>query len=283
MAVERRARCRRRRCSRELNELGGRHGVGRVDLVENRYVGMKSRGVYETPGGTILHAAHRAVESITLDREVMHLRDALIPRYAEMVYYGYWFAPERDDAAGRDRRVAARASPARRASSSTRATCTVAGRKCARSLYDPSIATFEDGRRSTARPTPRASSALNACGCASGRWSKRARRDEQPRRRACRRGQPQARGQRTLRRRRRRRSSRRSPPRFRSTAASYPYDIAGSIAHARMLGAAAHHPARATRRASSRGLARDPPRDRRAARSARSRTTRTSTWRSSGA
>ena len=78
-----------------LNEIGGEHGVGRVDLVENRYVGMKSRGVYETPGGTILRAAHRAVESITLDREVMHLRDSLSPRYAEMVYNGYWFAPER--------------------------------------------------------------------------------------------------------------------------------------------------------------------------------------------
>src|SRR5262249_48900516 len=80
----------------KLNELGGKHGIGRIDLVENRYVGMKSRGVYETPGGTILHAAHRAVESITLDREVVHLRDSLIPRYAEMVYYGYWFTPERE-------------------------------------------------------------------------------------------------------------------------------------------------------------------------------------------
>jgi len=78
-----------------LNELGGRHGIGRVDLLENRYVGMKSRGVYETPGGTILEEAHRAVESITLDREVMHLRDSLVPRYAEMIYNGYWFAPER--------------------------------------------------------------------------------------------------------------------------------------------------------------------------------------------
>lgn len=78
----------------KLNELGGRHGVGRVDLVENRYVGMKSRGVYETPGGTILRAAHMAMESITLDREVAHLRDSLIPRYAELVYYGFWFSPE---------------------------------------------------------------------------------------------------------------------------------------------------------------------------------------------
>src|SRR5947209_2160615 len=78
-----------------LNRLGGEHGVGRVDLVENRFVGMKSRGVYETPGGTILHVAHRALESLTLDREVLHLRDSLVTRYAEMVYYGFWFAPER--------------------------------------------------------------------------------------------------------------------------------------------------------------------------------------------
>jgi len=79
-----------------LNALGGKHGIGRVDLVENRYVGMKSRGVYETPGGTILHAAHRAVESITLDREVMHLRDSLMPRFAELIYNGYWYSPEMD-------------------------------------------------------------------------------------------------------------------------------------------------------------------------------------------
>lgn len=79
-----------------LNGLGGRHGVGRVDIVENRFVGMKSRGVYETPGGTILHHAHRAVESLTLDREVAHLRDELVPRYAEMVYNGFWFSPERE-------------------------------------------------------------------------------------------------------------------------------------------------------------------------------------------
>ena len=79
-----------------LNELAGKHGVGRVDMVENRYVGIKCRGVYETPGVTLLHAAHRAVESITLDREVMHVRDSLISRYAELIYYGYWFAPERE-------------------------------------------------------------------------------------------------------------------------------------------------------------------------------------------
>ncbi len=78
-----------------LNELGGRHGIGRVDLVENRFVGMKSRGVYETPGGTILHAAHRGIESITLDRGAAHLKDELMPRYAELIYNGFWFAPER--------------------------------------------------------------------------------------------------------------------------------------------------------------------------------------------
>lgn len=79
----------------KLNELGGRHGIGRLDLVENRYVGMKSRGCYETPGGTIMLKAHRAIESITLDREVAHLKDDLMPRYASMIYNGYWWAPER--------------------------------------------------------------------------------------------------------------------------------------------------------------------------------------------
>ncbi len=79
-----------------LNELGGKHGVGRLDLVENRFVGMKSRGVYETPGGTILHAAHRGIESITLDRGAAHLKDELMPRYAELIYNGFWFSPERE-------------------------------------------------------------------------------------------------------------------------------------------------------------------------------------------
>ena len=79
-----------------LNELGRDNGIGRVDLVENRYVGMKSRGVYETPGGTILLAAHRAMESLTLDREATHLKDSLMPRYAELIYYGFWFSPERE-------------------------------------------------------------------------------------------------------------------------------------------------------------------------------------------
>jgi argininosuccinate synthase len=79
-----------------LNEIGGRHGVGRLDLVEGRYVGMKSRGVYETPGGTIWQAAHRGIESITLDRGAMHLKDELMPRYAELIYNGFWFSPERE-------------------------------------------------------------------------------------------------------------------------------------------------------------------------------------------
>jgi argininosuccinate synthase len=79
-----------------LNELGRANGIGRLDLVENRFVGMKSRGIYETPGGTILWKAHRGIESITLDREAMHLKDSLMPRYAELIYYGFWFAPERE-------------------------------------------------------------------------------------------------------------------------------------------------------------------------------------------
>jgi argininosuccinate synthase len=79
-----------------LNELGGRNGIGRLDLVENRFVGMKSRGVYETPGGTILYAAHRGIESITLDRGAAHLKDEIMPRYAELIYNGFWFAPERE-------------------------------------------------------------------------------------------------------------------------------------------------------------------------------------------
>lgn len=80
----------------KLNEIGGRHGIGRIDIVENRFVGMKSRGVYETPGGTIIYVAHRDLEGICLDREVMHIRDSLIPRYSEMIYYGFWFSPERE-------------------------------------------------------------------------------------------------------------------------------------------------------------------------------------------
>ena len=125
-----------------VNRLGGEHGIGRVDLVENRFVGMKSRGVYETPGGTILHVAHRALESITLDREVLHLRDSLVPRYAEMIYYGFWFSPEREavqglvDAVQRDVTGVARLKL-------YKGTVTVAGRKSARSLYRTDFVTFE--------------------------------------------------------------------------------------------------------------------------------------------
>ena len=127
----------------ELNELGGAHGIGRIDIVENRYVGMKSRGVYETPGGTILHSAHRAVESLTLDREVLHLRDSLIPRYAEMVYYGYWNAPEREmlqaavDEAQRDVTGTARLKL-------YKGSCAVVARESPRSLYRLDMATFEE-------------------------------------------------------------------------------------------------------------------------------------------
>ena len=92
----RRRGCRRPRCSRALNKLGHDNGIGRIDLVENRFVGMKSRGVYETPGGTILLQAHRAIESITLDRGAGHLKDELMPRYAELIYNGFWFSPERE-------------------------------------------------------------------------------------------------------------------------------------------------------------------------------------------
>jgi argininosuccinate synthase len=125
-----------------LNDIGGRNGIGRVDMVENRYVGMKSRGVYETPGGTILHAAHRAVESITMDREVMHLRDSLIPRFAELVYYGYWFSPEMDvmrttiDATQKNVSGTARVKL-------YKGNCTITGRKSDNSLYNPEFATFE--------------------------------------------------------------------------------------------------------------------------------------------
>ena len=126
-----------------LNEIAGRNGVGRDDIVENRFVGMKARGVYETPGGTVLHAAHRALEGLVLDREVMHLRDSLMPRYAEMVYYGYWFAPERE-------MLQAAIDESQRVVSGTvrmklyKGSATVAGRKSDNSLYDPALATFEE-------------------------------------------------------------------------------------------------------------------------------------------
>jgi argininosuccinate synthase len=126
-----------------LNEIGGRHGVGRVDLVENRYVGMKSRGVYETPGGTIMRIAHQAVESITMDREVMHIRDSLIPKYSQMIYNGFWYSPEMRllqgmmDLAQENVWGTARLKL-------YKGTCQVTGRKSNRSLYQPSFATFEE-------------------------------------------------------------------------------------------------------------------------------------------
>jgi len=127
---------------RKLNEIGGRHGVGRIDIVENRYVGMKSRGVYETPGGTILHTVHRAVESLTMDREVMHFRDSFIPYYAKLVYNGFWYAPEREmlqaaiDESQKfvtgDVRVKL-----------FKGSCKVVGRRSEYSLYDSNLSTFE--------------------------------------------------------------------------------------------------------------------------------------------
>ncbi len=126
-----------------LNVLGGRHGIGRDDIVENRFVGMKSRGVYETPGGTILRVAHMAMESITMDREVMHLRDSLMPKYAELVYYGFWFTPEmkvlqemvdssQENVSGVVRLELYKGN------------CTVMGRKSDESVYSEAFATFED-------------------------------------------------------------------------------------------------------------------------------------------
>ena len=125
-----------------LNRLGGEHGIGRVDLVENRFVGMKSRGVYETPGGTILHVARRALESLTLDREVLHLRDSLGPRYAEMIYYGFWYAPEREALQGLMDDCACDVSGTVRVKL-YKGNVTVAGRRSPRSLYRTDFATFE--------------------------------------------------------------------------------------------------------------------------------------------
>jgi argininosuccinate synthase len=125
-----------------LNEIGAKHGVGRVDIVENRFVGMKSRGVYETPGGTILQKAHRAVESITLDREVLRIRDGLIPEYASLVYRGFWFAPEREmlqaliDDAQKGVTGEARIKL-------YKGNADVVGRRSPNTLYDPDFATFE--------------------------------------------------------------------------------------------------------------------------------------------
>src|SRR6184192_623270 len=125
-----------------LNKLGGKHGIGRVDIVENRFVGMKSRGVYETPGGAILHFAHRQMETLTMDREVMHLRDSLIPKYSELVYNGFWFSPEREA-------LQALVTETQRDVTGVirlklyKGNVVVAGRKSPKSLYDPKIATME--------------------------------------------------------------------------------------------------------------------------------------------
>jgi argininosuccinate synthase len=127
-----------------LNEFGGSNGIGRIDIVENRFVGMKSRGVYETPGGTILHVAHRAVESITMDREVMFLRDSLIPSYSKMIYNGFWYSPERF-------LLQKMIDESQRAVTGTaqlklyKGNCTVVGRKSSKSLYDQDVVTFEEG------------------------------------------------------------------------------------------------------------------------------------------
>ena len=128
---------------RQLNAMGKKHAVGRVDIVENRFVGMKSRGVYETPAGTILTAAHRGLEEITLDREVMHLRDSLIPRYADMIYNGFWFAPERE-------MIQALITESQKFVTGDvrvklfKGACHVTGRRSPYSLYDSAIASFED-------------------------------------------------------------------------------------------------------------------------------------------
>jgi argininosuccinate synthase len=127
----------------KLNKLGGKHGVGRIDLVENRFVGMKSRGVYETPGGTILYAAHRAVESLTMDREVMLMRDELMPKFAQIVYNGFWFSPEMDS-------LNAFINEAQKNVTGTaklklyKGNCSVIGRKSPCSLYNEDVATFEE-------------------------------------------------------------------------------------------------------------------------------------------
>jgi argininosuccinate synthase len=130
----------------KLNEIGGANGIGRADIVENRYVGMKSRGAYETPGGTIMIKAHRAMESLTLDREVAHLKDELMPRYASLIYNGYWYSPERNmmqamiDASQESVNGLVRVKL-------YKGNVSVVGRKSASdSLFDPTIATFEEDR-----------------------------------------------------------------------------------------------------------------------------------------
>jgi argininosuccinate synthase len=125
-----------------LNKIGGKNGIGRVDIVENRFVGMKSRGVYETPGCTILHAAHRAVETLTLDREVMHIRDGLIPKIAELIYYGFWYSPEMKAMMAMTDEIQSVVNGTARMKL-YKGTCSVAGRKSANSLYMKEFATFD--------------------------------------------------------------------------------------------------------------------------------------------
>jgi len=128
---------------KELNRLGGVHGIGRADIVENRFVGMKSRGVYETPGGTILRIGHKAIESITMDREVMHLRDSLIPKYSELVYNGFWFSPEMNLLQGMIDETQKNVKGVVRLEL-YKGNCSVRGRQSDQSLYSEDFATFED-------------------------------------------------------------------------------------------------------------------------------------------
>jgi argininosuccinate synthase len=127
----------------KLNELGKANGIGRLDLVENRFVGMKSRGIYETPGGTILHVAHRGIEQITLDRGAGHLKDELMPKYAELIYYGFWYSPERE-------MLQAAIDKSQENVTGTvrlklyKGNTTVVGRKSPKSLYSMQHVTFED-------------------------------------------------------------------------------------------------------------------------------------------
>ena len=125
-----------------LNELGGKHGIGRVDLVENRYIGMKSRGIYETPGGTILYHAHRAIESITLDKEAAHMKDELSPKYAELVYNGYWFSPEREMMQSMIDKSQSNVEGKVRLKL-YKGNTMITGRESSMSLYNPNLATFE--------------------------------------------------------------------------------------------------------------------------------------------
>ena len=125
-----------------LNSIAGKNGIGRIDIVENRYVGIKSRGVYETPGGTVLHLAHRAIESIILDREIMHLRDSLITRYSELIYYGYWFSPERVALQNLIDDIQKNVTGTVRVKL-YKGNCYIVGRKSPDSLYHPELATFE--------------------------------------------------------------------------------------------------------------------------------------------